>query len=129
MNTLRTLAIALGFGIAPSLGIGIAVAGCTSADASAAPQPDCKSSAVPGYANVAAFKKCTMCHSTALSSGARNQAPPELNFNTYEGASSVSNEIALQVSEGRMPPPASGIKLSEAEKQQLLQWADCGAPR
>ena len=80
---------------------------------------------IPAYAEVDAFEKCTMCHSSALMGTARNSAPVSANFDTEAGAEAHDDEIAHEVSEGAMPPPASNITLTAAEKDELLKWALC----
>jgi len=108
--------------VACALGAGVA---CGSDDPATMSDTDCSSP--PRYGDVAAFKKCTMCHASSLQDAARHQAPPQINFDTYTAADSVASEAMQQVSEGRMPPPASGIKLTDSEKQQLYEWVQCGS--
>jgi uncharacterized membrane protein len=80
---------------------------------------------IPTYAEVDAFEKCTLCHSSQLTGNARNSAPPGTNFDTEAGAEAHADEIVHEVSEGAMPPPPSNITLTEAEKEELYKWALC----
>lgn len=79
----------------------------------------------PQYADVAAFKKCTMCHSSERSESQRSGAPAAINFNSEMSASAYVQAIETVVSGGIMPPRTSGITLTATEKQQLLTWAAC----
>jgi uncharacterized membrane protein len=92
------------------------------------PEVECSGADVPGYDEVAAFDVCTNCHSSELTGDARNDAPPEYNFDTHEDAADEAEEIAHEVFEGEMPPAGSGFSLSQAEKDELYLWALCGAP-
>lgn len=83
---------------------------------------------VPTYDEVSAFDKCVMCHSSELSGGDRNTAPADHNFDTYEGATEFLDHVLEEAEEGNMPPPASGITITEAERAALVKWASCGAP-
>ncbi len=89
---------------------------------------ECEGEDVPTFDEVAAFDKCVMCHSSELSGSDRNNAPDDHNFDTHEGATEHLGHVAEQVEEGAMPPPASGITISAAEREALLLWANCGAP-
>jgi len=98
--------------------------GCGSDDDDGDPQVSCAGT-IPTYAEVEAFGKCTTCHSSALTGPARSSAPADVNFDTEAGAESHDDEIAHQVTEGAMPPPASNITLTASEKDELLKWAVC----
>lgn len=89
---------------------------------------DCNSGAVPSYAEVRAFDVCVNCHSSDNEGLDRNGAPPGLNFDSYEVAANAAPRIFKQVSMGSMPPVTSGLSLTASEKEELLLWADCGAP-
>ena len=100
--------------------------GCGSGDDDDDSEPDVScTGTIPTYADVDAFDKCTMCHSSALTGNARNGAPVDANFDTESGAEAHDDEIAHEVSQGDMPPPASNIKLTAAEKDELYRWALC----
>jgi uncharacterized membrane protein len=90
------------------------------------PEVDC-SGDVPVYADVAAFDKCTMCHSSELSGADRRSSPATINFDTFEGAEMQATLAAQEVKEGAMPPSGSGITLTADEKDELYRWALCGA--
>jgi len=87
---------------------------------------DCED--VPTYADVSAFDKCTMCHSSSLSGPDRNNAPMDHNFDTYDGAADHADHIAEEAEGNNMPPPASGITITAAEREALIKWATCGTP-
>lgn len=101
--------------------------GCGTDDADAGlPEVDCSTQAV-GYGEVAAFQKCVTCHSSNLQGAARKGAEGAVNFDTYEAAKPIAQEAAHKVQDGEMPPPASGVTLTDGEKEQLYRWALCGA--
>ena len=87
---------------------------------------DC-ATAVPRFSDVTAFHKCTPCHASTLVGTARNNAPAAINFDTYLSAETSGSMAMNQVNEGAMPPPYTGVALSEDEKQTLYKWALCGA--
>jgi hypothetical protein len=93
------------------------------------PEVDC-SAAVPSYSEVEVFQPagnlCVQCHSSSLSGQARNGAPITVNVDTYESASMVADLIVDALSDGVMPP--EGYTITEAQKQQVYQWALCGTP-
>lgn len=97
-------------------------------ESEALPEVDCMTMPVPTFAQVTAFQKCTVCHSSALEGAARQSAPPAYNFDTHAGAALDPEEVAHEVYEGAMPPATSGQVLTEEEKQVLYRWALCGAP-
>ncbi|HKP63911.1 MAG TPA: hypothetical protein VJV78_44560 [Polyangiales bacterium] len=79
----------------------------------------------PAFAQVTAFEKCSNCHSTQLSAAARHGAPIGVDFDSESAAVNKSEEAAALVRSGAMPPPGSGVSLSESEKQALLRWSEC----
>jgi hypothetical protein len=79
----------------------------------------------PGYAQVAAFNTCVMCHAASRAAAARHSAPPSVNFDSEAAALNYANEAVTMVMAGAMPPRASGLTLTNAEKQQLYTWAMC----
>lgn len=91
------------------------------------PEVDCETAEVVPFSEVAAFNKCTTCHSTSKTGGARNGAPGSLNFDVYASAADEATEIAEEVEKGKMPPKGYPAPTAE-EKQQLYAWALCGAP-
>jgi hypothetical protein len=92
------------------------------------PEVDCDADPIPTYEEVAAFEKCTTCHSSELTGTERNGAPADDNWDDYEEAAEHAEEIAHEVFEGEMPPADSGMTLTAAEEQDLYLWALCGAP-
>ncbi|HEY6724704.1 MAG TPA: hypothetical protein VI197_11770 [Polyangiaceae bacterium] len=92
------------------------------------PEVDC-SETVPTFDEVSAFSDvCTNCHSTGLSGEDRNGAPSRINWDDYQSAQANAEDGAEEVFEGDMPPPGSGLTLSNAQKQELYLWALCGTP-
>ena len=81
--------------------------------------------AAPGYAEVSAFMKCSMCHSSARPAAERSGAPAAIDFDSEAAARANARAAQRMVSGGFMPPPGSGITLTNAEKQQLYTWAMC----
>lgn len=47
---------------------------------------------------------------------------------TYEQISSNAERIRTRTSNGTMPPPASGIRLSQKDIDDIACWVDAGAP-
>jgi uncharacterized membrane protein len=80
---------------------------------------------VPAFEDVAALKKCVMCHSSALPEATRRGAPESVNFDTESAASARADQASTEVNGGIMPPPSSGITLTDEEKQTLYKWALC----
>jgi hypothetical protein len=88
------------------------------------PEVDCTGD-VPAFADVAAFDKCTMCHSSELMGAERNGAPANANWDVEQVAVDRAEDMAMRVFMGLMPPPGSGITLTQAEEDQLYLWALC----
>ena len=88
------------------------------------PDVDCDGD-IPTFEEVAAFEKCTMCHSSELMGEDRMGAPADDNWDDEEEAIEHRELIAHEVFEGEMPPEESGITLTAAEEQDLYLWALC----
>jgi hypothetical protein len=114
MMTLSVLALAVGCG--------------DDAEDEQLPDVDCEDGDIPAFDEVAAFDKCTQCHSSELSGDDRMNAPEDDNWDDYEEAMEHAEEIAHEVFEGEMPPEDSGITLTAAEEEDLYLWALCGTP-
>lgn len=97
----------------------------TPAAISASPSSDPCAGTVPAYEDVAAFDKCVTCHDSAKATGQRHNAPIAVNFDTEAAADRSALAAVGMVKAGSMPPAASGLTLSAAEKQQLYTWAMC----
>jgi len=97
------------------------------ADGSADPQPEPADECVdsPPFAEVTAFAKCATCHDATKSGADRKSAPPRVNFDTAAGADAAAEGAVGMVRSGAMPPRASGLVLTDSEKQQLYAWASC----
>ena len=96
-------------------------------DAGEGPSADCNQ-AIPSFGEVQIFAKCLGCHATEVTGSARQGAPPSANLDDYDSAAAVAERAALYVFHGIMPPPVTGITVTEAEKEQLYLWALCGTP-
>ena len=79
----------------------------------------------PSYAQVTALTKCATCHSSTKTGAQRASAPADVNFDSEAAADAKAEEAASEVNKGDMPPRASGMTLTDAEKQQLYDWALC----
>jgi uncharacterized membrane protein len=92
------------------------------------PEVDCTKVTVPTFDEVTAFKtNCVICHSTKLNGAGRQDAPEGWNFDDYKSASSEPEEVVDWVNTDQMPPPSSNLKISAAEKEQIINWGMCGA--
>lgn len=80
---------------------------------------------LPAYEDVAAFDKCVTCHDSMKAEGQRKSAPVNVNFDTQAAAQSHAMQAVNMVKAGAMPPIPSGLRLTDAEKQQLYTWAMC----
>lgn len=99
--------------------------GCGGDDEEGAlPDVDCPTTPVK-YEEVTAFTKCATCHSSTKTGAARADAPADINFDTEGGAKMKAMKAASEVNEGAMPPKATGITLTDAEKDTLYKWALC----
>ena len=86
--------------------------------------PDCKGTA-PTFAQVAAFKVCVNCHASTKGVTQRSSAPLDVNFDTERDADAHAVRAMMLVMSGLMPPRASGLSVSDADKQQLYDWVMC----
>jgi hypothetical protein len=140
MNTRRaylTLLAALGLGCASGgetplvpvegNGNGLQTTASSGYSQPVAPIPDAAgcTDPTPTYDEVAVFNVCVHCHSSANAGAARNSAPAAINFDTEAAAEANAAQAVHVVMLGAMPPRATGITLSDDEKQQLYQWAKC----
>jgi len=108
-------------------------AGPDAADSAPGPQEepsaDCDSGPIPTFDEVEILRHCVGCHATTLTGEARKDAPPNVNFDEYDSAVLMAERGALYVFHDVMPPPAAGITVTQAEKDQFYLWALCGTPR
>lgn len=72
--------------------------------------------------------QCLGCHSADLPEGSRQQAPIDVNFNTYDEVRQWGVQIFADAADGatRMPP-AGGP--TAADRVALGDWLACNAPR
>jgi uncharacterized membrane protein len=117
----------LGLSLLMICGLSVAT-GCGSGDDDDAEPAaiDCSTDTTT-YTDVSAFDKCVMCHSSELTGAKRMSAPPEINFDTIEGATATKSLKAPdEIEEGAMPPKDSGVTITKAQGQQLIAWYKCG---
>jgi uncharacterized membrane protein len=69
---------------------------------------------------------CRGCHSVDLAPGMRQRAPVDMNFDTLADVHAWSHDILVSAGLTTSMPPAGGP--SDAERQMLVAWLDCGAP-
>ncbi|WAK00954.1 c-type cytochrome [Methylobacter sp. YRD-M1] len=73
---------------------------------------------------------CLACHASNLTGSARNGAPPDVNWDTYEATRpNAERAIVTAVEEMTMPPIASGPLLNEDQRTAMLAWQSAGFPR
>jgi len=75
---------------------------------------------------------CIFCHSTDNVGGARNGAPPGVNFDTYEEATENAERALARMTAGTMPPPGNSVgaePVTEPERSVVQAWIDAGMPR
>jgi uncharacterized membrane protein len=89
-------------------------------------EPSCAQSYLDYESFGAAFMSnwCTGCHSDAVAM--RQAAPIDINFDTIDEVRAQSFTIVRSTTVDRSMPPAGGP--SDAERQMLADWIDCGAP-
>lgn len=93
------------------------------------PEVDCEQT-IPTYSQVTAFGDvCAECHSSMRTGEDRSDAPVDIDFDTYAGATAHAELAAHEVFEGAMPPSDSGLTLTEDQKNALYLWALCGTPQ
>jgi hypothetical protein len=70
---------------------------------------------------------CTGCHSSEIPANMRQDAPPEVNFNTYEEIQQRADRVYARAADGyRTMPPAGGP--TPEERVLLGEWLACGLP-
>ena len=76
-------------------------------------------------------EKCIQCHSEGLQGAARNGAPAELNFDTFDSTEPYLAQFADAISSGREPPMGLDPPLvTTAEERDLVsKWRMCGFER
>lgn len=96
-------------------------------EAGAVPEVDCAATPAPKYSEMATvWAKCTNCHATSLvGAAARSSAPEGYNYDNADVAKATIEEAMFEVAEGSMP---LGGSMTEAEKDQLYRWGQCGTP-
>jgi hypothetical protein len=76
-----------------------------------------------GYADIAPIleQRCLSCH--------RGTPGGPWPLTSYEHVASWANEIRGQVSACAMPPADAGSTMTDEERDRLLLWVRCGAPK
>jgi uncharacterized membrane protein len=77
------------------------------------------------------FSKCTTCHTSSLTDlTTRQSAPLEYNYDTYAEAIKFPEKmVATLRADAEFPmPPSTDPQLTEAEKTDLITWAECDTP-
>ena len=69
---------------------------------------------------------CTPCHSSALTVEERQEAPVEVNFDTYEDVVAWAGRIEARSGPGGDMPPAGGP--DDEERSLLVEWVRCDLP-
>ncbi|MBC8131405.1 MAG: hypothetical protein H7X95_00380 [Deltaproteobacteria bacterium] len=91
------------------------------------PTVDCTTVTPVKYSELTIWPTCTGCHASALSGGARHDAPGGFNYDTYASSKAQAVPAAAWVNAGLMPPGNSPQPTAE-EKTALYNWALCGTP-
>jgi uncharacterized membrane protein len=89
---------------------------------------DCDAPDAPRYADLEIFDTCTMCHASTLEGDARNGALLSVDFDTPAAAMMSAARGLERVEAGAMPPPSSGLEVTQAEIDALERWVVCGTP-
>jgi uncharacterized membrane protein len=78
----------------------------------------------PRYADVAPIfkQRCVVCHN-----GAAPDSPWPLT--SYEHIADWYDSIRSELSSCAMPPPASGLTMTDDERVAILSWIRCGFPK
>jgi hypothetical protein len=77
------------------------------------------------------YRYCLLCHhEDNVGDRARFDAPTGINFNRLSGIRQFLARIRLRAGiQGDMPPRLLPVpQPTEAERVQLIEWLDCGAP-
>ena len=69
---------------------------------------------------------CTPCHSSVLTAEERQEAPPDVNFDTHEDVVAWAARIEARSGPGGDMPPAGGP--DDDERGLLVDWVRCDLP-
>jgi uncharacterized membrane protein len=106
----------------------LALVACEGDDAEEDATDDGECADAPRYEDVEIFATCTMCHASTLVGADRNGALATVNFDTYDDATMSAARGLERVEAGAMPPPASGLSVTQVETDELERWLVCGMP-
>lgn len=75
----------------------------------------------PGYADVAPIfaQRCASCHS--------GMPGTPWSLRDYEHVADWQDVVRAEVLHCKMPPPDSGVTISDEERLAILTWVKCGA--
>src|SRR5688500_13357766 len=68
-------------------------------------------------------RHCRPCHGEEVRQGLRAEAPPNVNFDTYEDVQLWADRIQVRSVDSESMPPAGGMQ--PIERQQLGEWLRC----
>jgi uncharacterized membrane protein len=82
---------------------------------------------MPTYADVEPIfqERCVTCHQGP---GQSELCPTCWELTDYSHVVSWKDSIRTAMLACEMPPPSSGITMTNAERMQILEWLRCGAP-
>jgi uncharacterized membrane protein len=98
---------------------------CSTPDANCPSPPQSCPATPPSYsAEVSGILQahCVLCHKA----GGPGASWP---LGTYDGVQAIRLEVESQVAACVMPLPDGGVALTSEERNTLLTWLVCGAPR
>lgn len=70
-------------------------------------------------------ERCVACH---MGEGQSELCPECWALTDYSHIASWSQEIKTAMLACEMPPPESGMTMSNAERMKILEWIRCGSP-
>jgi uncharacterized membrane protein len=82
---------------------------------------------MPTYADVEPIfqERCVSCH---MGPGESEQCPTCWALTDYGHVASWAMDIKTSMLACAMPPPESGMTMTNAERTQILEWIRCGYP-
>ena len=91
------------------------------------PTVDCSTVTIPKYSELTIWPTCTSCHASTASGSKREDAPGDVNFDSYAAAQASAAKAAATVNGGSMPPSGEAQPTAD-QKAALYAWALCGTP-
>jgi uncharacterized membrane protein len=71
-------------------------------------------------------KYCASCHAASVKGSARMGAPGDDVYDTLAQIKADKKDLKHEVSSKAMPFPTAKVFPSQAERDQFVQWIDCG---